>query len=59
MKYNKIGSVPYTQYDFRIIPTYPLCNKRKQAIALLPILSGKHRARHVFTPVHTEVIQRI
>ena len=31
-------------------------NKRKQAIALLPTLSGKHRARHAFTPIHTEVI---
>ena len=23
--------------------SYPLCNKQKQAIALLPTLSGKHR----------------
>ena len=60
MKYNKIGSVPYMHmtsvlyaYDFQ---SYP--NKRKQAIALLPTLSGKHRARHAFTPIHTEVIIR-
>ena len=39
--------------------SHPTHDKRKQAIALLPILSGKHRARHVFTPVHTEVIKRI
>ena len=38
--------------------SYPTCNKRKQAIALLPTLSGKHRARHAFTPLHTEVIKR-
>ena len=29
--------------------SYPSCNKQKQAIALLPTLSGKHRARHAFT----------
>ena len=35
-------------------------NKRKQAIALLPTLSGKHRARHAFTlNPYTEVIIRI
>ena len=36
--------------------SYPTCDKRKQAIALLPTLSGKHRARHAFTPLYTEVI---
>ena len=54
MKYNKIGSVPYTQMTS---VSYPTRNKRKQAIALLPTLSGKHRARHAFTlHSNTEVI---
>ena len=35
---------------------YPTRSIRKQAIALLPTLSGKHRARHAFTPFYTEVI---
>ena len=29
--------------------SYPLHHKQKQAIALLPTLSGKHRARYAFT----------
>ena len=38
--------------------SYPTCNKQKQAITLLPTLSGKHRAQHAFTPIHMEVIIR-
>ena len=54
MKYNKIGSVPYMQMTS---VSYPTHNKQKQAIALLPALSGKHRARHAFTlHSNTEVI---
>ena len=63
MKYNKIGFVPYTHmtsvpYMHMTSISYPTRNKRKQAIALFPTLSGKHRARHAFTPIHTEVIIR-
>ena len=32
--------------------SYPLCNKRKQAIALLPTLSEKHRVTYVFSLKH-------
>ena len=32
--------------------SYSLCNKQKQAIALLPILSEKHRATYVFLLKH-------
>ena len=54
MQYNKIASVSCMHMTS---VSYPR-NKRKQAIALLPTLSGKHRARHAFTPIHTEVIIR-
>ena len=48
MKYNKIGSIPYTHmtsvpYTHMTSVSFPTRNKRKQAIALLPTLSGKHR----------------
>ena len=40
--------------------SYPSHNKRKQAIALLPTLSGKQRLRNAFTlNSNTEVIIRI
>ena len=55
MQYNKIASVSYTHMTSI---SYPTRNKQKQAIALLPTLSGKHRARHAFTPIHVEVIIR-
>ena len=47
-------SVSYMQMTSVLYPR----NKRKQAIALLPTLSGKHKARHAFTPIHMEVIIR-
>ena len=46
-------SVPY-QYDKRNITSasYPLHKRRKQAIALLPILSEKQGATYVFSLKH-------
>ena len=40
-RYNKVGSVTYMGIITSAL--YPLCIKRKQAIALLPTLSEKHR----------------
>ena len=50
---NRVVLYPYCIH-MRIITSvsYPLCNKRKQATALLPTLSEKHRATHVFSLKH-------
>ena len=46
----------YHIYPYRIHTinetSLPHCNKRKQAIALLPISSEKHRATYVFSLKH-------
>ena len=42
----------YCIYPYRNETSLPYHNKRKQAIALLPILSEKHSATYVFSLKH-------